>query len=184
MNLRDNIRAVARGRPTITDEEAERVRAEMRRLRDERYDRNEAALGRALGFTQSAVWQVLNHRNKPSLRMVRAVAKVLGVQPMELLDGARPPETDERYPPRERAIARLRGLLPTEVEETVRSMRFSGEGPSETEWIRLALTRLEDHEMRARMTEEEREDERREARRQTGELARVTRPTLKTGERG
>lgn len=102
------------GRPSLPSDAVERVRAAMKRLRDERYEGNVTKLGKALGISQSAVSQLLADvpKNRPSFATTDAVARLLGVSVHELLSG--PAEAvvvePDVYPNRARAVAAARLL--------------------------------------------------------------------------
>lgn len=66
------------GRPSLEDEEADRVRDGIRQLLP-RFSGNLTALGRELGVSQPALTQILNGNNSPSLPTARRVAQLLQV---------------------------------------------------------------------------------------------------------
>lgn len=142
------VRAVNAGRPELPPAQAARVVAGMRRLRDERYPSN-AALGKALGMSGSAVGQILGvgAKNRPSLTTAARVADLLGYADVAaLLAGASPPDVVDQYPERARALERLRGLLPPEVEAQVRSAIVHDDRRlTELDWVRLAALQAREH---------------------------------------
>lgn len=117
-----NASRAVRGRPSLSESEADAVRSVLRSLRDERYQGNATALARALVVTQSAVSQILSRSNKPSYMIATVVAELLGVDTRDVLRGeVKAPPRSDAYPARATALARLRGLLPEEVEDRVMS---------------------------------------------------------------
>ncbi len=143
-----------RTRSTRTDlppEAAERVKRAMRLLRDSRYNGINAGLAEALGMSGAAVGAILsqNPRSNPSYGTAEKVAKLIGISVPQLLSEdaeigvAAPPD---RYPERARALARLQGLLPPEVVETMRSMIVHDRPYRESEWIEMSMMRLREYE--------------------------------------
>ncbi len=144
------------GRPGLSDEQAEHVRSVLVRVRDEHFGGNATAAAKALSFTQSGVSQILARKNRPSYPLAEALAAFLRVAPAEVLSGAAeaPPRSSmpDRYPERGGALLRLRGLLPLEIEERVRSVVIHEGAPlTELEWIELAILRLREHQHAAEL---------------------------------
>ncbi len=138
----------APGRPELTPAQTARVVEGMRRLLDGKFKSN-AALGKALGITGSAVGQIVaaKPKNNPGRATASRVAALLGYgeDVDALLAGAPPPDDADAYPARARALARLRGLLSPEVEAQVRSVVLHAQELTELDWIRLALVQARDH---------------------------------------
>lgn len=72
-----------RGKPSMSEAEADRVRAVMRRLLEERYAGNRTSLGKAIGMSQSAVTQIIGTpkkniapKNRPSYETATAIARL------------------------------------------------------------------------------------------------------------
>jgi transcriptional regulator with XRE-family HTH domain len=139
------------GRPGLSEAQVEHVRSTLARVRDEHFAGNATATAKALGFTQSGVSQILARKNRPSYALAEALAAFLRVSAAEVLSGAAieaPPRSvvPDRYPERSAALLRLRGLLPPDVEERLRSVVVhEGEPLTEIDWIELALMRLHEH---------------------------------------
>jgi DNA-binding transcriptional ArsR family regulator len=75
-----------RGKPSLTELEADRVRAVMRRLLAERFAGNRTKLAEAIGLSQPAVSQLIGDpekditpKNRPGERTARVVAKMAGM---------------------------------------------------------------------------------------------------------
>lgn len=75
-----------RGKPSLTELEADRVRAVMRRLLAERFGGVKTKLGEAIGLSQPAVTQLIGDpekditpKNRPGERTARIVAKMAGL---------------------------------------------------------------------------------------------------------
>ncbi len=137
----------APGRPELTPAQTARVIAGMRKLRETKFKSN-AALGKALGITGSGVGQILaaTRKNNPGRGTAARVATLLGYgeDVDALLAGAPPPDEEDAYPARARALLRLRGLLSPEVEAQVRSVVLHAQELTELDWIRLALVQARD----------------------------------------
>ncbi|HEV8462111.1 MAG TPA: helix-turn-helix transcriptional regulator [Gaiellaceae bacterium] len=109
------------GRPSLPDEDAERIRSELQRTRDEKFAGNATRLAKALGMSQSGVTQIINRRNRPSTETAVALAQLLGVEVWQLMYGKTSGaaltitlDTDI-YPNRARAIAAARLLRRSEA---------------------------------------------------------------------
>lgn len=102
------------GRPTLTDDEAARVRAALRRLLHDRSD-NQSELARDMKLSQPSISNILSDRTKPSLDTAKRTAYLLGMSVWELLGSVQlgeVDEVDEHQPERSRAeaAARLLGI--------------------------------------------------------------------------
>lgn len=137
------------GRPSLEEDEAERVRDALRRaLALPRFDGNKTKLGEVLDMSQSAIGQILSGKNAPSLQTARAVAKVIGEDVWALL-GDRPAPVvrqvevrEDRYPTRAFVLAGAEatmehgGWLMEDIER-VRSMALEYPGdPGADFWMR------------------------------------------------
>ena len=123
------------GRPGLSDEHAERVRSVLRHVRNERFDGNSSALGKALGMTQSAISQILSGKNGPSYSTVEALAELLGTDAAAVLSGAAAglatESTDGRRPRRERPARSARAVpRPLPGHEQGRRGRGLAPGPA------------------------------------------------------
>ena len=143
------------GRPSLSDAQAEHVRAALLAVRRLRFHDNQTAMARALGLSPPAVSQQLSRRSKPSYATAEAVAAVLGVSAADVLEGrALSADPGDRYPDRAWALAALRDVLPLEVVEQVRSIVLPvGRPLSRADWARLVLMRLAEHEAAARVSD-------------------------------
>lgn len=145
------------GRPGLGPEEAEAVRALLVRVRDERFGGNATACAKALGMSQSAFSQLISRKNRPSYTTAQALATLLGVDVADVLSGAAAETAPksivaDRYQERATALLRLRGLLPPEVVELVRSVEVHDDRPlTEIEWIELSIRYLREHERAAEL---------------------------------
>lgn len=168
----------------LEPEQAERVLVAIRRLLAERYEDNQTKLGEDLRREQASVSQWISGKNKPGFATAVRVAKLLGITPAQLIDGDEAPPIStvaatERYPARSRALARLAGLLPPQVEETVLSLRFRDDRqPTEEEWVQLTMLRLRDFRDREAMTPEEQQRDADAAHEETAAVARETAPRI------
>ena len=107
-----------RGPPSLPEPQAARVRTLLAELCQVAFNGNEAALGRAIGLTQSAVWQIRESRNRPSIQTVEKIAKVLGVSRRVLTEGKITPE----------ALARQRAARVRAAAERGSTSRTGTEG--------------------------------------------------------
>lgn len=123
------------GRPSLSVEEAARVRAKMRELLNERFDGNITALAKALRRKQPSISNVLSsEKNSPSYETARRVAELAGMHVSRLLE----PDIDssavkfepvDRYPSRAAAIEAARRLRFDEgVLSDVAQMRLEWPG--------------------------------------------------------
>jgi transcriptional regulator with XRE-family HTH domain len=140
------MRSRTKGQGDLAPEEAARATAALLRLRDERCDGSVTALARLLAVSQPALSLIFLGQSSPSYAMAAAAAEQLGV-PVGVLLAA---DADDEIPARARALARLDGLLPPRVVETVRSVDVHADWDERT-WMRFALARLEDYEMSKRV---------------------------------
>jgi transcriptional regulator with XRE-family HTH domain len=126
------------------------VRDALRRYVEERHDGNATKAADALGITQSAISQILSRKNRASFHTARALAFAIDVDPADVMRGELPRvvTSDDPYPERDEALRRLKGLLPSEVDEKVRSVIVAGQRFSVDDWINVALERKREHQRR------------------------------------
>jgi hypothetical protein len=152
MVMRDTLSVMRRGKPSMTEVEADRVRAIMRQLLAEKYDNNRTSLGKAIGMSQSAVTQILGSpdkdiapKNRPSSETARVIAELAGLPDRFWETGARVPVAVPATPPaapervyesdrdanRRGSLLRVRELLYSRfpkraVDEAIGSSEFIG----------------------------------------------------------
>jgi transcriptional regulator with XRE-family HTH domain len=109
----------------------------------ERFEENASAFARALGFSASAISQIVSTKNNPSYETVLALAEFLECDPQEVLAGTAPsfPRPQDPYPARASALRRLAGVIPEATARRIRDVvQLDGETPyTEVRWLRLAL---------------------------------------------
>lgn len=128
------------GRPTLTDDEAERVRAALRRLLQDR-NGNQSALARDLKLAQPSISNILSDRTKASLDTAKRTAYLLGMSVWELLGSAQlgeMDEVDEHQPERSRAEAAARLLgIDARAVAIVRERFASKPDMTSRQWMHL-----------------------------------------------
>lgn len=125
------------GKPTLTPEQADRVRHKIEEILP--IYGSTAHLAERLGISPSGLSQIRSRKNAPSFSVAWATA-ALARMPFTSLLGLPPDMPSLPADPRERALRRLEGLLPAEVEARVREE--ADDGRPEEDWIRAALDEL------------------------------------------
>lgn len=111
------------GKPSLPDEQRERVLGAMRRIREERFDGKGGVtrMAEALGVSQPLVSQATmpGTSYRPGFDLAQRVAKLLGQDVWELLGISGPGVDHDEYPERAKAIraARLLGMDPRAIEK-------------------------------------------------------------------
>jgi transcriptional regulator with XRE-family HTH domain len=112
------------GRPSLSVDQAARVRAALEKLKRERFDDNQAQLAAAIGIKPPSLHAILQGHNAPSYQTVVRIAEVMGVDEKTLLGGTRPEEKADPYPLR-RELASLSEFraAPKVVQEEILNIR-------------------------------------------------------------
>lgn len=131
------------GKPTMTSEQANRVRAAMRHRIAHEHGGRAKALATELRVRGPSISQILSGKNRPGYGTALALASVLHITVDELLNGVAPSpptrtvELDDRYPSRAaaRAVARSGGLPDAAIAEVDANALGANDDPGVFFWI-------------------------------------------------
>lgn len=127
---------------SLSPQQNERLREELRRIVDVEFKGNKTHAGKALGISQSYVTEILAGRRGFGQTVLNAMADHTG-RSMDELSGRAPAratgevriEYDERYPNLARAIAFMHGLVSDLAVARVRTMALkSDQDMTQKEW--------------------------------------------------